>query len=696
MTLEAENARLQQRVHELEQQLAQWRDRPPAGPPPKPYGINLDRKREPTEVDPFNSEGLFRAYVETANDMVYAVDLLGRLVFINPYGERLLGIEPGEWRGRPYMDFVAPAFQEPTGQAFANLLHTGELMDFEFALLDRAGREIHMQVNGRLLYADEELIGGLGIARDITDRKQAEQQVQMFVRALESTHDSTAIADLQGGFIYANPATDRVFGWTTGPNRPQNAAAFYPEAGTKQVHWLVQQAIDGGWSGEVICQRQGGDRFPALVSVGPVPDEQGRPVAFSIVTRDISDQKQTQAELAAKNLELERASQLKSAFLANMSHELRTPLTAILGFSSLLKQQLYGPLNEKQMVYIEQIRKSGDHLLSLINDVLDLSKIEAGQIELAIEAIDVPTLCDSALALVSQQAADRDIRIRKRIPKRLQPLMADEVRVRQMLLNLLSNAVKFSHEGGEIGLEAIERGGYVHFCVWDHGIGIPEEARSVMFQPFHQLDNSLSRRHQGTGLGLSLTRQLAELHGGSVDFESKLGQGSTFTIRLPLTFVPPGRSPAPAIQPGASAARVMAAEQARPPQILVVEDDSTNAKLLQDLLSSWGCGVAIAPDGWRAIDWLDSHPVDLVLLDIQLPDMDGLAVLQQIRSDERWQDLPVVAATALAMEHDRQRCLAAGMQGYLSKPLDHQALRAIVAEFTGYHPPGQARDHASN
>jgi CheY-like chemotaxis protein len=129
---------------------------------------------------------------------------------------------------------------------------------------------------------------------------------------------------------------------------------------------------------------------------------------------------------------------------------------------------------------------------------------------------------------------------------------------------------------------------------------------------------------------------------------------------------------------------------------LVVEDDSTNAKLLQDLLSSWGCGVAIAPDGWRAIDWLDSHPVDLVLLDIQLPDMDGLAVLQQIRSDERWQDLPVVAATALAMEHDRQRCLAAGMQGYLSKPLDHQALRAIVAEFTGYHTPGQARDHASN
>ena len=686
MTPEAENALLHQRIRDLEQQLAQVIGADRAGPSlakPQRNAVNLDR----SEVDPFNSESLFRAYVETANDMVYAVDLLGRLAFINPYGERLLGLEPGEWRGRPYMDFVAPAFQEPTGQAFANLMMTGELIDFEFALLDREGREIHMQVNGRLLYAAGELIGGLGIARDITDRKRAEQQVQMFVRALESTHDSTAIADLQGGLIYANPATDRVFGWTAGAERPTNAVAFYPEAGAKQVSWLVKQAIGGGWSGEVICQHQNGKRFPALVSVGPVPDEQGRPVAFSIVTRNISDQKQTQAELAAKNLELERASQLKSAFLANMSHELRTPLTAILGFSSLLKQQLYGPLNEKQVVYVEQIRKSGDHLLSLINDVLDLSKIEAGQIELAIEAIDVPTLCEATLTLVSQQAADRDIRIRKRIPRRLQPLMADEVRVRQMLLNLLSNAIKFSHEGSEIGLEVMERGGYVHLSIWDRGIGIPEEARAVMFQPFHQLDNSLSRRHQGTGLGLSLTRQLAELHGGTVDFESQLGQGSTFTIRLPLTFVPQTRSPQVVGLPGASAARVVAAEQSCPPQILVVEDDPANAKLLQDVLGGWGCGVAIASNGWRAIDWLDSHPVDLVLLDIQLPDMDGLEVLRQIRSDDRWHDLPVVAATALAMEHDRERCLRAGMQGYLSKPLDYDALRAIVTEFTGYHPP---------
>ncbi|HEY9688943.1 MAG TPA: PAS domain S-box protein, partial [Coleofasciculaceae cyanobacterium] len=190
MTLEAENARLHQRIRDLEQQLAQVTGADRAGPPlpkPQPNAVNLDR----AEVDPFNSESLFRAYVETANDMVYAVDLLGRLAFINPYGERLLGLEPGEWRGRPYMDFVAPAFQEPTGQAFANLMTTGELIDFEFALLDRAGREIHMQVNGRLLYAAGELIGGLGIARDITDRKRAEQQVQMFVRALESTHDST-------------------------------------------------------------------------------------------------------------------------------------------------------------------------------------------------------------------------------------------------------------------------------------------------------------------------------------------------------------------------------------------------------------------------------------------------------------------------------------------------------------------------
>jgi PAS domain S-box-containing protein len=630
--------------------------------------------------------------------MVYAVDLSGKLTFINPYGERLLGCDERDWFGRPYMDFVAPESREATGNAFANLLQTGELVDFEFALQDIHGRRIQMQVNGRLLHCDGELIGGLGIARDVTDRKEFERQLQMFVRALESTHDSAVIADLQGHILYANPATSRMFLWDPETLQTSHAELFYPEAGAEQVRWLSQQAQDGGWSGEVICQRRAGIRFPALVSVGLIADEHGHPIAFSIISRDISDQKQTQAELAAKNLELERASRLKSEFLANMSHELRTPLTAILGFSSLLSKQIYGPLNAKQTVYVDQIHNSGNHLLSLINDVLDLSKVEAGQTQLEIEPINILELCQDALSLVEPQAQSRHIRIQRSLPKQLGWLMADPVRVRQMLLNLLSNAIKFSHDNSEIGLDATIQAGYLHLTVWDHGIGIPDDRKNLLFQPFQQLDSSLSRRHQGTGLGLALTKQLAELHGGTVSFSSTFGVGSRFAIQLPLECPlpiagddfddvgPKHLEMAPLTIPNTA------------PQILIVEDDPCNAQLLQDVVSSWGYQVHHCPDGVQALAWLESHAVDLVLLDIQLPDLDGFEVVRRIRSDRRWLHLPVIAATALAMDRDRDRCLNAGMQGYLSKPLDYDALSAVLIRYAGC-PPAQgdaADDAASN
>lgn len=642
-----------------------------------------------------DSESLFRAYVETANDMVYTVDLSGQLTFINPYGERLLGVEPGGWLGRAYMDFVAPRYQAATAEAFFNLMQTGELIDFEFAVIDQQGNEVQMQVNGRLLYCNGELIGGLGIARDITERKRFEQQLRMFMRALESIHDSAIVADLQGQILYANPATERLFGRGLGTNlanQPANLGAilqpmanlseFYPEPG--QVSWLIERAIAGGGRGEAICQRAGGERFPAVVSVGAVPGEDGQTQAVSIICRDISDQRQAQARLAAQNLALERASRLKSEFLANMSHELRTPLTSILGFSGMLDRQLYGPLNPKQSVYVRQIHASGRHLLELINDVLDLSKVEAGQIELAIEPIEIAALCEESLALVEQQASDRALTLERMIAPDLDPLLADRLRVKQMLLNLLSNAIKFSNEGSQVSLHVHSEAGYLYLAVRDQGIGIPPEARDLLFQPFQQLDSSLARRHQGTGLGLALTRQLAELHGGTVDYESELGTGSTFTIRLPLSWH--GRVAAAAVSPQFSPPPLAQGGEAAAP-ILVIEDDPDNAKLLQDLLGGWGYRTAIAPHGEAAFDWLASHHPSLILLDLHLPGQDGFAIFRRLRQNPDWAGLPVVAATAMAMERDRTRCLNVGMQDYLSKPIDDEALAEVLQKYVG---PGRS------
>jgi PAS domain S-box-containing protein len=641
-----------------------------------------------------DSEELFRAYIETANDIIYTLDLTGAFTFINSYGQKVFGCTEAEVIGQPYLSFVAPTSQEKVAQAFKELLQTGDLRDFEFLLQPKAGLEIYLEANGRLLYRNGELVGVIGIARDITERKRFERQLQMFLKAIESAYDSAVITDLNGWILYANPAASRVFGHAPGTLKGQNASIFYPEK--EQAEWLTQQAIAGGWSGEVICQRQAGalpesilhERFPALISVGPICDENSHPTAVSIISRDITNQKQIQAELAAKNLELERASSLKSTFLANMSHELRTPLTSILGFSSLLKKQVFGTLSRKQLDYVNHIHESGNHLLSLINDVLDLSKVEAGQISLHITSISVFDLCQSTLALVSEQAGSRGLFVHQAIQSNLGFLMADELRVKQMLLNLLSNAIKFSKEGGEIGLEAKTQAGYLLLTVWDTGIGIPEEKYHLLFQPFQQLENSLDRRYEGTGLGLALTQQMAELHGGTVEFESKVGQGSRFVIRLPFSLgynFSEERLDSAKVENSQGLPQAMAYGQVpttQAAQVLIVEDHASNALFLQDILRHWGYKTHHAEDGLQALDWLTSHQPELILMDIHLPGLDGLEMTQCIRSNPKWKGIPVVAITAFAMPDDRDRCLAAGLQDYVSKPFNYEELATVIEKYT--------------
>ena len=249
--------------------------------------------------------------------------------------------------------------------------------------------------------------------------------------------------------------------------------------------------------------------------------------------RDLTRQSQMAAEWAAENILLERSSRYKSEFLANMSHELRTPLTSILGFSSILKQQIFGALNPKQETYMHQIHRSGQHLLALINDMLDLSKIEAGQMSLEKIQLTVRLICQESIDLVHAQASAREIVIKLTIVAPVQFLHADELRVRQMLLNLLSNAIKFSPPSGEINVIVTQGSGIVSIAVQDEGDGIPLNKQKLIFRPFQQVDPVRDRRQQGTGLGLALTQHLAELHQGTVTFESEPGVGSCFVLRLP-------------------------------------------------------------------------------------------------------------------------------------------------------------------
>jgi PAS domain S-box-containing protein len=409
------------------------------------------------------------------------------------------------------------------------------------------------------------------------------------------------------------------------------------------------------------------------------------------------------AELHAANTNLQlanaallRAGRMKDEFLANMSHELRTPLTGILGLTEVMDKGFYGDLTEKQRHALQMIHESGDHLLQLINDILDLSKVEAGKMELQITPIPIDQICMASLHFIKQIAHKRNIQLTFKPDAQLNLFQADGRRLKQMLINLLSNAVKFTPEGGQVGLEVthtMTTGDAacheVFFTVWDTGIGIPPEQQTLLFKPFVQLDGSLTRKYEGTGLGLALVHAMAELHGGRVTVQSAgAGLGSRFTIALPWT---PDTSPqtsvdAPEVTSGFDSLKTLLG---RPPLIMAVDDSAVTLTVLTHYLDGMGCQVLNARDGAEALAAWESAAVtaqpDLILLDVQLPGVDGLTVIRRLRA--AGSTMPIIVLTALAMAGDRERCLEAGADDYLSKPVKLDELaRTIARHLEKRHP----------
>jgi PAS domain S-box-containing protein len=386
------------------------------------------------------------------------------------------------------------------------------------------------------------------------------------------------------------------------------------------------------------------------------------------------------AELSLANAELARTARLKDEFLASMSHELRTPLNAVLGMSEALQEQVYGPLNQEQVNALTRVEESGRHLLSLINDILDLSRIEAGKMELQYTPVDIFAVCHSSLNFVKKAAHDKHINVSSQIRSNI-TLLADERRLKQILINLLSNAVKFTPAGGKIGLEINKKSNQqaIEFSVWDTGIGIAEEDMGRLFKPFVQLDSRLSRKYEGTGLGLSLVYRMVEIHQGSVSVESEVGKGSRFTVSLPLQSrhhpvdLPPQdslgiiKNPIKAVNASAL--------------ILLAEDNESNIATISQYLQALGYGLIVARDGNEAIERVHESRPDLVLMDIQMPTLDGLEATRRIREDSAYQDLPIIALTALAMPGDKERCIAAGANDYISKPVSLRRLVTIIESF---------------
>jgi PAS domain S-box-containing protein len=548
---------------------------------------------------------------------------------------------------------------------------------------------------------------------DITELNRAEKALRESEERLggivASAMDAIITIDEAQNVVLFNAAAERMFGCLSPEIMGQSINRFVPQ----RFHHTHSQDIQQfshtnttsrvmGRLGELRAVRTDGTEFPIEASISQTAAAGKR--LFTVILRDITERKQMEnaltqernllasrvtertATLSQANAELARANRLKDEFLSNMSHELRTPLNAILNLSESLQEGVYGPINDEQNETLRIIGESGSHLLELINDILDLSKIEADKLQLLLTPVNIETICQATVRMSREPAIKKRLKIVMEIESFAPTLIADERRLKQILVNLLSNAIKFTPEGGQIGLEVVHDAAAeaVRFTVWDTGIGIAHEHLPSLFKPFVQLDSTLSRQYSGTGLGLALVQRLVELHGGSFGVESEPGQGSRFFFTLPIT-------PLDAIlaqnQIGNNDPIPLPTLYASPPSgqlptdaplILIVEDNPINIKSLSDYLAYRGYRTMLAINGTEAIQMtLENHP-HLIIMDVQMPELDGLEITRRLRQLPEFVTTPIIALTALAMPSDRERCLQAGMNHYVTKPVNLKGFIQLV------------------
>ncbi len=623
-----------------------------------------------------------------------------------------------QWDQRMYEIYGLQDLDRPAVyQDWVNILHPEDqvyvmqslemamqgICDFnvEFRIIRPDGCNRIIQAFAILEYnANDQPCRMVGINYDITDRKQAEYENQFLKERLEFVlFSSPAIIYTCQPYEYYN--------CTFISQNIQNTLGYLPSDFTQKNDFWIQHIHPEDLSNVLsnlqnICSQQlHVNEYRFLKKDGTycwvhdqcrvVYDNQGNPIELVGYLADISDQKATEEALRSTNAELERATRLKDEFLANMSHELRTPLNAILGMSEALQDEVFGLLNQDQKKAVLTIEKSGRHLLELINDILDLSKIEANKFELDLESVSVRTLCDNSLSFVKQLALKKQIWLVEKIGDDLNDIniQADARRMRQVLINLLSNAVKFTPDGGQVhlqvSLENTSAQPMICFSVIDTGIGIADEDLCKLFQSFVQIDSRLSRQYAGTGLGLALVKRIAELHGGSVNVTSKVAQGSCFQVRIPYVMAAVSQLPEPATLNASSAMLQVDSshhnEQAfEQPLILLVEDNEANIITISSYLKAQNYRLISARTGYEAIALAESQNPGLVLMDIQMPGMDGLEAIARIRQNEALRSTPIIALTALAMEGDQARCLQAGANRYLNKPVRLKQLVATMQQ----------------
>ncbi|MDZ4821272.1 MAG: ATP-binding protein [Planctomycetota bacterium] len=505
---------------------------------------------------------------------------------------------------------------------------------------------------------------------------------------VETALDAVVRMDNQGTITAWNPQAETTFGYSAAEAVGHSVAELIVPVGLRDAHRAgVQNYLESGTSRlmrqrtEQTAMRRDGTEFPVEIAIAPIVSDDT--ITFCAFIRDITDRLEAGRELKNAMQASEASSKSKSAFLANMSHEIRTPLNGILGFADLLLKRIDGDKEERRD-YLQTIHDSGRHLLTIINDVLDLSKIESGQLEVESLQCSPHEIIASTISILRVRAQERGINLeyfwKSEIPELI---YTDPARLRQILMNLVGNAIKFTEVGSVQVAARLEPGNNPHIVidVIDTGVGIEEGALDRIFDPFTQADTSITRRFGGSGLGLSISRRLAKLLHGELTVTSEFGRGSIFRLRIPTG---PLEGVRLALGPAADVIRAHAHADRRDPsklpdcRILLVEDGVTNRKLIKLVLEKAGADVTCAENGRAGVTVACSEPFDLILMDMQMPIMDGYAAARELR--RLGYSMPIVALTAHAMAGDEAKCREAGCSGYLSKPIVPNRLLEVVSE----------------
>ena len=528
-------------------------------------------------------------------------------------------------------------------------------------------------------------------------RAQIRQEIDKLDKMVASIPDAVISADPQHRIVTWNVAAERIFGLPAAAALGQALDAFVPEAAAvidrarQRPDGAAQDA--GALPGTTPQQTTalGADGRALQVEMNISEWVQDGQTYFTLIVRDVSERLRLVEELKIAKEEAERASQAKSTFLANMSHEIRTPMNAVLGLTHLALRQA---TDERGRDYLERIQQSAQHLLGIIDDILDFSKIEADKLSLEHIGFSLAAVLENFSNLIVDKATAKGLKLGIDIaPDVPDALVGDPLRLGQILINYGNNAVKFTERGEiHVRVEVLARGEHdvvLRCAVRDTGIGLSEEHRQRLFQSFHQADPSTSRQYGGTGLGLAIAARLADMMGGQVGVDSRLGEGSTFwfTARFGLdatVALPPDGAGLPTPDGGESLG--LAAQGGRSLRVLVVDDNEVNLLIAGEMLSHAGVEVHTAEDGAQALQRLQAEPFDLVFMDMQMPVMDGLEATRRIRALTDKPRVPIVAMTANALPADRERCLQAGMDDVITKPIDPDRLVSVLRRWAGGTP----------